>query len=211
MVGCDSTAEVTPTVTNGVEAGGRAAEGSSAPAAPGFATLPPVDRFDYPSAAGDVVAQVSIRVPVGPSVPILTVYGDGTVIAATNDGWRTGQLSGLDIQGLLDDADAIGLLDDDLILRGPDTTTEPDITIRFDVNGRRLVHELDLARIERPPAIRVLINDATVGNRFGLTEVFVPESWIDCTPDGCRADTVQRDSSSRPVLPGESIADLVGG
>jgi hypothetical protein len=212
LVGCDRTAEVAPTVTVGVErSGGATDRAAPPPTAPAFATLPAVDRFTYPDGADDVVAQVSIRVPVGPTVPILTVYGNGTVIAATNDGWRTGRLSDLDIQGLFDDADGIGLLDDELILRGPDTSAGPDIAISFDVNGRRLTHELDLSQIERPPTIRTFINSATVGNRFALTEVFVPESWIDCTTDGCEIGTSQRDASSRPVLPGESITDLLGG
>ncbi len=200
------------------------------PSAPAFATLPSVDQFTYPTAAGDVVVQIAVRVPLGPDVPLLTVYGDGTVIAATNDGWRTGRISDLDVQGLLDDAESVGLLDDALVLRSPDVPAErrgpggtaatnsthgdvmsagPDITMRFAVDGRVLVHELDLARIERPPGIRVFINDATVGNRFDLTDTFEPTSWIACSHDGCDVVATRRDAASRPVLPDEDPADLL--
>ena len=180
------------------------------PAGPTFATLPSVDQFTYPTASGDVVAQIAVRVPLGPDVPLLTVYGDGTVVTATNEGWRTGRISDLDVQGLLDDAESVGLLDDALVLRGPDSTTVgPDVTMRFDVDGRVLVHELDLSRIERPPGIRVFINDATVGNRFALTDIFEPTAWITCSDDGCEAVATPRDSASRPVLPDEDPADLL--
>ena len=181
------------------------------PSGPTFPTLPSVDRFTYPAEPSDVVVQIAVRVPLGPDVPLLTVYGDGIVVAATNDGWRTGRISDLDVQGLLDDAESVGLLDDPLVLRSPATPGEtgPDITMRFAIDGRNLVHEFDLARIERPPGIRVFINDATVGNRFDLTDPFEPTSWIACSPDGCDVVATQRDAASRPVLPDEDPADLV--
>ena len=181
------------------------------PSGSAFPTLPSVDRFTYSTAPNDVVAQIAVRVPLGPDVPLLTVYGDGIVVAATNEGWRSGRISDLDVQGLLDDAESVGLLDDALVLRSPDTPGEPgpDITMRFAVDGRNLVHELDLARIERPPGIRVFINDATVANRFDLTDTFEPTSWITCSPDGCEVVATRRDADSRPVLPNEDPADLV--
>ncbi len=178
---------------------------------PAFATLPSVDQFTYPTAGSDVVAQIAVRVPLGPDVPLMTVYGDGTAIAATNEGWRTGRIADLDIQDLLDDAESVGLLDDTLVLRGPDPTrVGPDITMRFDVDGRMLVHQLDLSRIERPPGIRVFVNDATVGNRFDLTDIFEPTAWIACSDDGCEIVAAPRDAASRPVLPDEDPADLLG-
>lgn len=161
-----------------------------------------------------MVAQIAVRTPLGPDVPLLTVYGDRTVISATNDGWRVGRVSDLDVQGFLDDAESVGLIDDSLVLRRPnpdDDTTPvgPDITMRFAVDGRTLVHELDLARIERPPGIRVFVNNATVGEQFELTETFEPTSWIACSEDGCDVVATRRDSASRPVLPGEDPVELL--
>ncbi len=189
---------------------------------PGFATLPPVDQFTYPTGIRDVVAQISVDAPAGPDVPLLTVYGDGAVVAATSDGWRLGRISDLAVQELLDDAKSVGLLDQPLILRGPqppppstgaDTgsgpSDSPDITIRFDVDGRTLQHELDLSRIERPPGIRIFVNAATVENRFDLTIPFDPEVWISCTAEQCEIVATQQDPTSRPVLPHEDAADLL--
>lgn len=155
------------------------------------------------------MVQIAVRVPLGPDVPLLTVYGDGNVVAATNEGWRTGRISDLDVQGLLDDAESVGLLDDALVLRGPDALAGPDITMRFAVDDRIVVHELDLARIERPPGIRVFINEATVGNRFDLTDAFEPTAWITCSNDGCEVVETRRDAASRPVLANEDPADLL--
>jgi hypothetical protein len=191
-------------------------------AGPGFATLPPVDQFTYPTGTRDVVAQISVDAPAGPDVPLLTVYGDGAVVAATSDGWRLGRVSDLAVQGLLDDAKSVGLLDEPLILRGPappppssgagtssGPSDSPDITIRFDVDGRTLQHELDLSRIERPPGIRVFLNASTVENRFDLTTPFDPTAWISCTAEQCEIVATQQDPTSRPVLPHEDGADLL--
>jgi hypothetical protein len=168
------------------------------------------------------VVQISVDAPTGPDVPLLTVYGDGAVIAATNDGWRLGRVSDLAVQDLLDDAKAVGLLDEPLTLRGPDppppgsaasTGTEPsdspDISIRVAVDGRTLLHELDLSRIERPPGIRVFLNAATVENRFDLTTPFDPSAWISCAADQCEIVATQQDPASRPVLPHEDATDLL--
>jgi hypothetical protein len=200
--------------------------GDAPPAAPAFATLPPVDRFTYPTGTDDVVVQVLVSAPLGPDVPLLTVYGDGDVVAGTKDGWRVGTASDLEVQGLLDDADSVGLLDEALVLRGPEGATAavsgdtsasvvpppppgPDFTIRFDVDGRVLEHELDLVRIERPPAIWAFLNTATTANRFGLTERFEPGAWIACSSDGCEVVPAALDASSRPVLPHEDPSSLV--
>ncbi len=210
LAGCTGGDRVSAPTT--VPLSGSEPELESTPSGPTFATLPGVDQFTYPSGGSDVVVQIAVRVPLGPDVPLLTVYGDGTVIAAAYEGWRSGRISDLDVQSLLDDADAVGLLDDPLVLRGPDTPGEPvgpDITMWFDVNGRMLVHELDLDRIERPPDIWLFINDATVGNRFDLTDSFEPAAWITCSDDGCEVVTSQRDANSRPVLPDEDPADLL--
>jgi hypothetical protein len=166
------------------------------------------------------VAQISVDAPAGPDVPLLTVYGDGAVIAATNEGWRMGRVSDLAVQDLLDDAKSVGLLDEPLDLRGPDppapvsaasteSSDSPDITIRFDVDGRTLLHELDLSRIERPPGIRVFLNAATVQNRFDLTARFDPSAWISCSAERCDIVASQQDPTSRPVLPHEDAADLL--
>ena len=168
-----------------------------------------------------MVVQVSIGVRLGPTVPLLTVYGDGTVIAGTDDGWRTGEISEFAIQRLLDDAESVGLLDEELVQRrtdvltsvvddgGSGTATDPDITVRLDVDGRALVHQLDLQRIERPPSIRAFLSEATVENRFGLTEVFEPDAWIVCSSSRCEVAGAAADASSRPVLPHEDPADLL--
>ena len=212
VVGCSGSDRAAPATTAPLSGDARPAETN--PSGPTFATLPSVDRFTYPTGSSDVVAQIAVRTPLGPDVPLFTVYGDRTAITATNDGWRVGRISDLDVQGLLDDAESVGLLDDALVLRGPDpdddaTSVGPDITMHFVVNGRTLVHELDLARIERPPDIRVFINNATVGNRFELTEPFEPTSWIACSDDGCEVVASPRDAASRPVLPDEDPADLL--
>lgn len=188
---------------------------------PPSATLPPVDQFTFPRGVDDVIVQVAIGVPVGPTVPLLTVYGDGTVIAGTDEGWRTGEISEFAIQRLLDDAESVGLLDDVLIQRrtdvltsagddaGADAATDPDITVRLDVDGRVLVHQLDLQRIERPPNIRAFLSKVTVENRFDLTEIFEPEAWIACSVTECEVVVVPADASSRPVLPHENPSRLL--
>lgn len=189
------------------------------------ATLPPVDQFTFPRGARDVVVQVSTGTPVGPTIPLLTVYGDGAVIAGTDDGWRRGQISEFAIQRLLDDADSVGLLDDELVLRrtdllssaaddpaddsAADPAADPDITVCLAVDGRVLVHQLDLARIERPPSIRAFLSEATTRNRFDLTETYEPDAWIACTVDICEIVANSVDASSRPVLPGEDPSALV--
>ena len=218
LAACDPGDDVpsSPFVTASDRTGPAPAPGPVAgttPPARTFATLPQVDRFSHPEGPDDVVVQVAVRAPFGPDVPLLTVYGDGDVVAGTSDGWRTGTISDLRIQGLLDDAEAVGLIDEPLVLRRPrrsdDGDVGPDVTIRFDVDGRVLVHELDLARIERPPNIRVFVNSYTVDNRLGLTEVFEPSAWVACDTDACEIVPEPLDASSRPVLPHEDAAGLV--
>lgn len=197
----------------------RPSEGPGVPATPGLpsATLPPVDQFTFPRGADDVVVQVSIGVPVGPSVPLLTVYGSGRVIAGTDEGWRTGEVSEFAIQRLLDDAESVGLLDEPLVQRRADVLTsveadgseDPDIAVRLAVDGRVLLHELDLLRIERPPGIRAFVSEVTVENRFGLTDIFEPEAWIVCSTNECDVVETATDSSSRPVLPHERASALL--
>jgi hypothetical protein len=136
---------------------------------PGFATLPPVDQFTYPTGTSDVVAQISVDAPAGPE-PDPPPPSSG---ASTSTG------------------------------------DSPDITIRFDVDGRILQHELDLSRIERPPGIRVFLNAATVENRFDLTTPFDPSAWISCAAEQCEIVATQQDPTSRPVLPHEDATDLV--
>jgi hypothetical protein len=228
LAACDPAdgAATPPSVTLGADED-ETTVGDAPPAAPALATLPPVDRFTYPTGADDIVVQVLVRVPLGPDVPLLTVYGDGDVIAGTNEGWRSGTVSDLAIQGLLDDAESVGLLDNALVLRVPEKTGTtvsgdtsaslpsplppgPDFTIRFDVDGRVLEHQLDLARIERPPAIWVFLTSATTANRFDLTEPYEPDAWIACSPAGCELVPTALDTSSRPLLPHEDPGSLVG-
>lgn len=194
-------------------------------APPDFATLPAVDSFTYPTGRDDVVMQIAVRAPSGPDVPLLTVYGNGDVVAGTSDGWRTGTISDLEVQGLLDDAESVGLLDDPLVLRSPGATTTaatatadatvpgrpvgPDFTLRFDVDGRTLEHQLDLARIERPPAIWAFMNGVITANRFDLTRSFEPDAWVACTVDGCRLVPTALDATSRPVLRHEDADRLL--
>jgi hypothetical protein len=180
--------------------------------------LPAVDRFTHPTGDLEVVVQVSVRAEAGPSVPLLTVYGGGTVVAGTRSGWRTGRITELDLQALLDDAEGVGLLDEALVLRRPNPSvagdrdySTPDITVSFDVDGRRLVHQLDLARIERPPSIRAFLNEITVNDRFELDAPFDPDEWIACTGESsCLVVEAQQDPTSRPVLPHEDASALVG-
>lgn len=79
------------------------------------------------------------------------------------------------------------------------------------MNGRSLVHELDLARIERPIGIRQFLFTTTSRGRFELTDTFEPNAWIDCTLDECLVVDNQRDEFSRPVLPHEDHSSAVGG
>lgn len=228
LAACDPSDDAaTSTSTTPVSDATGTTQGDTSPGAPAFDTLPPVDRFTYPTGTDDVVVQILVRAPFGPDVPLLTVYGDGDVIAGTNEGWRSGTVSDLAIQGLLDDAESVGLLDNALVLRVPEKTGTtvsgdtsaslpsplppgPDFTIRFDVDGRVLEHQLDLARIERPPAIWVFLTSATTANRFDLTEPYEPDAWIACSPAGCELVPTALDTSSRPLLPHEDPGSLVG-
>jgi hypothetical protein len=220
--GCTASERTSSTTAGDVSTGTSPDAPTVESAGPGFATLPPVDQFTYPTGPDDIVVQISIDAPTGPDVPLLTVYGDGAVVAATNDGWRIGRISDLAVQALLDDAKSVGLLDEPLNLRGPEpppsvdaagTSVEPDdspdISVRFAVDGRTLLHELDLSRIERPPGIRVFLNAAAVENRFDLTAPFDPTAWISCTTEQCEIVAAQQDPTSRPVLPHEDATGLL--
>ena len=179
-----------------------------------FETLPPVNSYLYPSEPDAVVAQISSRVPVGPPTPLLTIYGDGRVVAGTTAGWFEGRIADGDIQLFLDEAESVGLLDDPLTLRGPDSDAEPDLTALFDVDGERRFHEFDLSRIERPVALRAFLQDASVYNRFALSDPFDPGAWLSCDTDaggvdGCEVLEAPSSPADRPVLPHEIVDDLL--
>lgn len=207
-------ATVPPTGDATVDATSRATTPSTPPAArpapsPAFETLPPVGSYVYDTTEGTVIAQISSRVPRGPDVPLLTLYGDGLVIAGTTGGWFSGRLADGDIQLFLDDAESVGLLDESLSLRGPDTGAEPDLTVEFDVDGMPREHEFDLSRIERPVALRAFLQDASVYNRFELTEPFDPGAWLSCNDDGCTVAETPSSAADRPVLPHEEVESLL--
>ena len=175
----------------------------------GFETLPPVNSYAYDTTAGTVIARISSRVPVGPAVPLLTIYGDGRVVAGTTGGWFEGRLADGDIQLFLDEAESVGLLGDPLTLRGPDSGAEPDLTVLFDVDGTPRFHEFDLSRIERPVALRAFLQDASVYNRFGLADPFDPGAWLSCGDGGCTVLDAPASPADRPVLPHEDADSLV--
>lgn len=180
-----------------------------------FDTLPPVNRHVYPTGTDDVVVQVSID-ERGPAVPLLTVYGDLEAVALTADGWRTGTITDFMLEQLLDEAASLGLLDQPIELRGPDSEAPPYITVAFTADAVDIVHEFDLARIERPPALRIFLNEWTSSNRFGLDIAFDPPEWITCDAassdiagESCRVVDEQIAESDRPLLPHESDASLL--
>ena len=117
------------------------------------------------------------------------------------------------VQQFLDEADRIGLLDEPLVLRGHDIDSPPGITVRLSADGRYLLHQFDLSRIDRPPELRIFLHRWTATNRFGLAEPFEPSEWIDCDAPAppsaeptCRVVDRQIAPSDRPLLPHESDA-----
>lgn len=215
--GCSSSGEAVPTPSTAAGTGratvADAGTSSSAPSATRpFQTLPPVGSYRYPTAPNAVVVQISSRVPAGPAVPLLTVYGDGLVIAGTTAGWFQGSIADGDIQLFLDEAESVGLLDDELTLRGPDAGADPDLTVLLDVDGTRRVHEFDLSRIERPVALRAFLQDASVYNRFALSDPVDAGAWVACDDTGgCEVAPTPSSPSDRPVLPHEDVGDLLTG
>jgi hypothetical protein len=181
-----------------------------------FQTLPPVGEYSYPTGTTDVVVQIAVD-DQGLDVPLLTVYGGLTAVASTDDGWRSGTITDFTLQEFLADAASVGLLDGSLSLRGPDPSAAPQIVVRFDVDGTPLIHELDLSAIERPPALRRFLQDATSSNRFDLTDRYDPGTWITCEPTVgpdapspfCSVVDEQSTDRDRPILPHESDPTLL--
>jgi hypothetical protein len=173
-----------------------------------FETLPPVGVFNYPTGSDDVIAQISVDLDAPIAMPLLTIYGSGRTIAAVDDQWRTGSITDLDLQDFFDDARSIGLLDDDLVLRGRIESEQPNIAVFFDVDGRRLNHELDLVRIERPASMRAFLQRAATSNLFELTDGYEPATWINCVGGVCTVADEPGDDFARPVLPHDDVGTL---
>ncbi len=178
----------------------RATPPSPSPATTTIVTLPPVGVFTYPSGPGELIVQIRADADGPVSIPLLTVYGDGRAVAAVADGWLEGRVTDLELQEFLDDAHSVGLLDDDLVLRGVDADGRADIEVEFAVDGRRLLHQFDLARIERPIALRAFLVRAATDNVFGLTAAYEPPLWINCTDEECATADAAGGEFSRPVL-----------
>ncbi len=181
---------------------------------PTFDTLPPVPVYTYPTAADVVIAQIAVDVENPLTVPLLTIYGDGRVIGVFEDQWLEGTINDVTIQEFFDEADALGFLDEPLVLRGRQPDGHPDLEVELAVDGRRLRHEFDFVRIERPAAPLALLQRVAVQNPFQLAAAYEPQAWVSCTDDGCR---IVRDGSvleDRPVLPHEQperlLADATG-
>lgn len=204
---CGAVALLAASCTSGD--GDRAAPTSVAPATTTVETLPPVGVYTYPGGVDDVIAQISVDVDAPLPLPVLTVYGNGRVVNAVDDEWRQGRTTDLAIQEVFDEADSIGLLDDDLVLRGQVDEGQPNIAVFLAVDGRQLNHELDLVRIERPVSIRRFLLRTATSNAFDLTEVYEPEAWINCDGDACTLGDEPADGFARPVLPNENFDSLM--
>lgn len=213
----DPTTIETPTTTpSPAETIDVRSSGMTPPGASTVGTLPLVSDHTYPTAPDAVVLQLSVD-DRGLSVPLLTVYGSLEAVARTDEGWRTGGVTDFQIQDLLDEADGVGLLGDQLELRGPDLQAPADITVAVFADGIDVVHQFDLSQIERPPALRVLLSRWALSNPLGLDEPFDPASWITCTDRAgvaasegsdrlCRVVTGQATADDRPLLPHEPDA-----
>jgi len=182
---------------------------TAAPATTTVETLPPVGVHTYPAGVDDVIVQISVDVDAPLALPVLTVYGNGRVVNAVGDEWRQGRTTDLVLQDVFDEADSIGLLDDDLVLRGQIDEGQPNIAVFLDVDGRQLNHELDLVRIERQVTIRAFLQRTATANTFDLTEVYDPEAWINCDGDVCALGDEPGDVIARPVMPNENLATLM--
>jgi hypothetical protein len=204
-----------PDSSSVTEPGGDAPAGGGTGSATGgsrFEVLPPVGHRDHPAGPSDVIVQVSVD-RAGLAIPLLTVYGGLRAVAITDDGWRTGTVTDFMVQQFLDEADGVGLLDEPLVLRGPDIDSPPQITVRLRADGHDLLHEFDLSRIDRPPALRIFLHRWTATNRYQLDEPFDPTEWIACDAPAaqsveptCRVADRQISPSDRPLLPHESDA-----
>lgn len=172
-------------------------------------TLPPIPDYAYPTGSRDVVAQIATSPDGRRDYPLLTIYGDGRVVSLVGDEWRTGTTDELALLSFLQDVDAVGLLDEPLVLRNSaQELPRPDITVRLRVDGARLEHRLDLARIERPSEPRAFLQEAALRNVFELTEPYTPVAWLSCTDAGCDVVDEQQTVDDRPLLPHEDLADL---
>ncbi|MEO1055799.1 MAG: hypothetical protein AAFY28_02675 [Actinomycetota bacterium] len=177
---------------------------------PGFETLPPVPRFDYSADPLAVVAQVASSSAADTTLPLFTLYGDGTVITTGDDGWVTGSLSSLEVQDYLTDAASVGLLDGPLVLRGPAADGRPDIVVEFAVDDQTVEHAIDIVRVDESSGLwRFLLLSAT-RNQFGFTDTFAPEAWVSCDDEsGCALGDSAESNDSRPVLPHEEPAEIL--
>lgn len=169
-------------------------------------------QFEYLTGPDSIVAQVASTSPTGIDVPVFTLYGDGLAVTATDDGWLRGNLSAFEVQDYLADAASVGLLDSPLNLRRPGADGPADIVARFNVDSRSIDHAIDVARVDESSGLWRFLVQNSARNPFEFTTPFVPEFWITCAtdePESCRAVTEPTSSRDRPVLLGESVADLL--
>lgn len=157
-----------------------------------------------------MIAQITVDGGGPVTVPLLTVYGDGRVITAVDGMWLDGIVFDFELQEFFEEVRSVGLLRNELVLRGPEDDETPDIRVDLAVDGRELTHELDLFRIERPTQPRAFLQRAATDNYFELTEPYSPDDgWLVCTDEStCSIETDQVGAEDRPVLPHEDVAAL---
>ncbi len=204
-VGCtagdDSSIETT--------AGRTAIELTTSPTPPGFETLPPVPQFTFATDSSAVVAQVSSSSSSGLVIPVFTLYGDGTVITASDDAWVTGTLSAFEMQDYLAEAQSVGLLDAPLAFRAPGAEGPPDIVATFAVDDRSIDHAIDVARVDESSGLWRFLLVSAARNVFDLTETFQPVAWVECDDAECALVDTPAGSEARPVLRHEDPDDVL--
>ncbi|MEM8620275.1 MAG: hypothetical protein AAGF73_11180 [Actinomycetota bacterium] len=145
----------------------------------------------------------------GVQLPVFTLYGDGTAIAITQDGWVTDVISSLTIQDYLADAESAGLLDGPLTLRQPGTEAGPDIEAEFNVDGESITHAIDVARVDESSGLWAFLLRSATRNQFGLDTPFAPTAWVSCDATGCALTDEPGDGDARPVLPHENSEQVL--
>ena len=166
-------------------------------------------RFRYSEEPQDVVASVSSSTASGVQLPVFTLYGDGTAIAITDDGWVTGMISSLTIQDYLAEAESVGLLDGPLTLRRPDADGGPDIEAEFNVDGDAIAHKIDVVRVDESSGLWAFLLRSATRNPFALDAPFKPAAWVGCDATGCVVAAEPVAGDERPVLPHEDAEQVL--